>query len=258
MILGYNFYMDNNTLQLLNNTIYQIYNIEDFDSMKREILRSLKLMIPNKCGSILMAGSGSMYSLADPVCDPEKYKEMEERYIVHENRDSSSWILHKNRTVILKISELMSDAEREKTDVYRNCFAPYGLHYSLDMTITYRGELLGDVTLYRGREEEDFSDDDVMLMMLLSDHLNARFYSNKYGKRTVQESGIGQIGELISQYSLTKREAEVLNLIFHNKDNIDICEELFISENTLKKHLHNLYRKTGVSGRVQLLGINRK
>ena len=32
--------MDYNRMQIFNNTIYQIYNIEDFESMKREVLNS--------------------------------------------------------------------------------------------------------------------------------------------------------------------------------------------------------------------------
>ena len=50
--------MDYNRMQIFNNTIYQIYNIEDFESMKREVLNSLKHMIPNRCGTFLMAGAG--------------------------------------------------------------------------------------------------------------------------------------------------------------------------------------------------------
>lgn len=246
--------MDNNTIFMLNNTIYQIYNIEDFEAMKRELLASLKLLIPNKCASILMGSGEANHYLKDPVCEPERYCEMEERYIQCESRDFSSWILRKDRTVVLKISEVMDEKEREKTEVYRNCFAPYGLHYSLDMTITFHGELLGDLTLYRGKDEEDFSDDEVLIVRMLSDHLNARFYANKYG-RTAQETGIGRIGQLINRYGLTKREAEILHMILRGMNNQEICEELFVSENTLKKHLHNLYSKTGVSGRVQLLGI---
>ena len=250
--------MDNNTIQILNNTIYQIYNIDDFDSMKREILTSLRLLIPNKCASLLMARKDMKHSLTDPMCAPEKYKEMEERYMLYEDRDFSNWILHKNRTVILNVSTLMDESEREKTDVYINCFAPYGLHYSLDMTIAFRGELLGDLTLYRGKESENFNDEDEEIMKLLSDHLNARFYANKYGSRILEKTGIGQLGDIINEYGLTKREAEVLHMILQSRNNKQICEELYISENTLKKHLHNLYEKTGVTGRVQLLGLTGK
>lgn len=269
--------MDYNRMQIFNNTIYQIYNIEDFESMKREVLNSLKHMIPNRCGTFLMAGAGGgagcgagggaggavsgggasgRGTLHSPVCLPEKFIEMEQRYTNFEDRDFSSWILRKSRSMLVRITDLMDDETRIETEIYKNCFQPYGLHYSVDLTIISRGELMGCLTLYRSREDEDFSDDDLEILKMLSDHLNARFNMNKYGSVRVHKTGIGRIGDLISRYDLTKREAEVLNRILQGETNDQICEELFISPNTLKKHLHNLYAKAGVRNRVQLLGID--
>ena len=36
------------------------------------------------------------------------------------------------------------------------------------------------------------------------------------------------------------------------KNNTEICDELFITANTLKKHILNIYRKLGIKNRVQL------
>ncbi|MDO4175938.1 MAG: helix-turn-helix transcriptional regulator [Bacillota bacterium] len=257
--------MDNNKIGVLNNIIFQIYNIDDFEAMKREVLNSLRYLIPYKCASFLMAsGGGSQIDgsyvnsmLADPVCNPEKYTEMENKYLLFEDRDFSSWILHQNESLAFRITDMISDEERKKTEVYKNCFEPYGLHYSLDLTIASRGQLLGDLTLYRGKDESDFSDDEVWCARLLCRHLNSRFYVNKYGHLTVQKVGIGQIGNLIEQFGLTKREAEILYMVMQGRKNDEICEELFVSQNTLKKHLHNLYHKTGVTSRVQLLTLEK-
>lgn len=251
--------MDYNKIQIFNNAVYQIYNVEDFESMKREVLNSLKHMIPNRCGTFLMAGGpggGQGGTLHSPVCLPEKYVEMEQRYGNFEDRDFSNWILRKSRSVLVRISDLLDETVRMETEIYKNCFEPYGLHYSLDLTIISRGELLGCLTLYRSSEDEDFNEEEMEILKMLSDHLNARFSMNKYGSVQVHKTGIGRIGNLISRYDLTKREAEVLNRILQGATNEQICEELFISPNTLKKHLHNLYAKAGVRNRVQLLGID--
>ncbi|MDO4833539.1 MAG: helix-turn-helix transcriptional regulator [Bacillota bacterium] len=257
--------MDNNRIGVLNNIIFQIYNIDDFEAMKREVLYSLRYLIPYKCASFLMADAGKTHEdkkyanpmLSDPVCNPEKYTEMEKKYLLFEDRDFSGWILHQNESSSFRITDMISDEKRMQTEVYQHCFEPYGLHYSLDLTIASRGQLLGDLTLYRARDDKDFSDDEVWCGRLLCRHLNARFYVNRYGHFSVQNVGIGQIGNLINQYMLTKREAEILHRIMQGRKNDEICEELFITNNTLKKHLHNLYRKTGVNSRVQLLTLER-
>jgi len=51
--------------------------------------------------------------------------------------------------------------------------------------------------------------------------------------------------------SLTRREYEVLVLIAEGLNNRDIAERLFISEKTVKNHVSNIFKKIGVSDRVQ-------
>lgn len=49
---------------------------------------------------------------------------------------------------------------------------------------------------------------------------------------------------------LTRREKEVLQLMATGKTNGQIAEDLFISEQTVKNHISNLFRKLGVETRV--------
>ena len=50
---------------------------------------------------------------------------------------------------------------------------------------------------------------------------------------------------------LTKREREVLRLMAHGKENAQIAEELFISVQTVKKHVSKILVKLEVVNRVQ-------
>ncbi len=52
---------------------------------------------------------------------------------------------------------------------------------------------------------------------------------------------------------LTKRETEVLRLIIDGKSNRQIADTLFISQNTVKYHLTNIYLKLGVSRRSEAI-----
>jgi len=52
---------------------------------------------------------------------------------------------------------------------------------------------------------------------------------------------------------LTKREAQVMKLVQQGLTNKEIAEQLFISLNTLKVHIRNLYGKMGVENRTQAL-----
>ena len=54
---------------------------------------------------------------------------------------------------------------------------------------------------------------------------------------------------------LSEREYDVFKQIFSQKTNSEIAEELFVSINTVKTHLKNLYNKLGVSNRKEALDV---
>lgn len=50
---------------------------------------------------------------------------------------------------------------------------------------------------------------------------------------------------------LTRREIEILRLIFKGETTSDISQELIISDHTTKKHISNIFRKLHVKNRLQ-------
>ncbi len=50
---------------------------------------------------------------------------------------------------------------------------------------------------------------------------------------------------------LTERELEVLQSIAYGKRNFEIADELYVSESTVKTHVHNIIQKLGVKDRTQ-------
>ena len=54
---------------------------------------------------------------------------------------------------------------------------------------------------------------------------------------------------------LTSREKEIVKLILQGDTNRDIATHLFISENTLKTHIRNIYRKLKISQKRELLSL---
>lgn len=53
--------------------------------------------------------------------------------------------------------------------------------------------------------------------------------------------------------SLTSKETEVLNLIGAYKTNKEMAQALFVSDATIKTHINNIYRKTGVKSRKEAI-----
>ena len=64
--------------------------------------------------------------------------------------------------------------------------------------------------------------------------------------------------ELARTYGLTAREHEVLSFLAHGHNGVYIGEELVISPNTVRTHIHNIYRKLDVASREDILRIVRE
>ena len=64
-----------------------------------------------------------------------------------------------------------------------------------------------------------------------------------------------KLQRIAQQYALSERECEIAKLIFAGKNNKEMAELLYLSPNTVKVHASNLYRKLGVSNRVQAVQI---
>ncbi|EEY99664.1 transcriptional regulator VpsT [Vibrio sp. RC586] len=52
---------------------------------------------------------------------------------------------------------------------------------------------------------------------------------------------------------LTKREQQIIKLLGSGSSNIEIADKLFVSENTVKTHLHNVFKKINAKNRLQAL-----
>ena len=65
-----------------------------------------------------------------------------------------------------------------------------------------------------------------------------------------------RLGEMSDKYTrFTSRELEVLNLLKQNKTNKQIAEAMEISKRTVENHISNIYLKTGVASRWEVMDL---
>jgi len=80
----------------------------------------------------------------------------------------------------------------------------------------------------------------------------ATFFRRPRTEAALRFKSGGAFAECAEKLGLTAREAEIVRLILEGKDSRRITAELFISDHTVKNHLHHVYRKLGLRNRIQL------
>ena len=79
--------------------------------------------------------------------------------------------------------------------------------------------------------------------------------SPKYHRRRQQDQGRAtrRSDAEDALAALSAREREVALLVAEGLGNLDIADRLFVTESTIKKHVHTVYDKLGIRTRPQLV-----
>ena len=128
-------------------------------------------------------------------------------------------------------------------------FVPFDLYYGAHVLIAPENICLGLLALFRIRDNTNFTDKEMLFLDCINEHLSIRMYNTRILGDTHEQSP--HISSL-QQYDLTPRECEILDLLLQGLPNEEIAGRLFIADNTLRRHIYNLYSKLGIHERWQL------
>lgn len=241
--------LETNDWLMLNSIIYKIYTVEDVDDMRKQLLEQLKMLLDFDSADFYMAAAGGDNHLTRPV-----YFNCEDDHSdIYDELDYSRGILYSGKTLVYRETDIISDDARVETEYYKKVYKPNNWHYSLQMVLAMKKKFVGVVTFYRTIGKENFEYEDIFMLDQLKEHLSHRLY--KELEKTDNAGDKMTIAEVVEKYDLTRREHTILRLLLGGKTNADICDELTITDNTLKKHILNIYRKLGINNRVQMFKL---
>jgi len=82
---------------------------------------------------------------------------------------------------------------------------------------------------------------------------NYLLYIDELERKSEKKSTPKDISHKFDEYELSKRQVEVLLHISKGLNNTEIAEKMFVSNNTIKTHISNIYAKLDVKNRVQAI-----
>ena len=235
---------------------YRINQIDDVAAFQYTCLEQLKVLIPSaKSVFFLAERRGAQTVMHLPVAiNSEDIQFDENRYTARKFVSTYQEYFFAPWSSAFRHSDNRGEPLlREDSPLYREVYAPQGLYYGLRIVLIHNDHLLGDIGMFRRKEDVDFSNRELRIANLIKDILALRLYQLLHTSEPVQ-SAMPPILEA-DRYGFTRREEEVLKLIRDGHSDEEICRELFISLSTLRKHIHKLYQKTGAKNRVQMLKL---
>lgn len=163
--------------------------------------------------------------------------EMVEHYLVGfqtQNAESG-----KPAEVMDHLQLLYKNATHTKS-YYADLFQTYHFHDKLVMYLHDGEEVTAAICLLRKNGEPPFTEIDCQQLSLIKHTIENVYLLHRYRTPRIWKR-------------VTKREEELLAYLQKGYKNADIAAQMHVSENTVKKHLQNLYRKFGATTRTELV-----
>lgn len=243
----------------LNSITSSIYN-SNFDNLFDTALDSIKSLIPysHSLTYLLRNEEGSNISFNF------KSREISEEYIQlyidkYSRLDFINWYSNTCPTDVFRESDIIPDHLRENTVFAKNWMVPIGIYYGVGIMLYYEGIYYGAIFLYRPKEDSDFTDKELEILKVICNHLSMRAHQlYPEGLEQIFTATAHQVRAALCIPALTKREQEIVNCIKNNTLRRELCDALFITENTLNKHLDNIYKKLNINSYEELLQVIKK
>ena len=214
-------YLEENEWMLLNETAYNVSFIYNFDQMRIDFLKWIRMLIRYDVAVFSFVKEGVLCDTIAAGLSPQDIKKFEQAYEID---NPLQWILLSGRNYAYCQSDVLSLEKMEETTFYKQFYKPKGLVWSMGTNIVFREDVVGLIMFFRTRGTK-----------------SRFFWAKGYQEKISREN------------HLTDRESELMEYALQGLSNEAIAEQMQISVNTVKKHFHNLYEKMNVKNRVQLL-----
>lgn len=239
----------------INNILLELYTIDNLEALSQKLMKVIRMLIPYTKGYFILLDE------EQNIRENESHfigfnTEAERLYInKYYNVDYIRYLYDiKSETSVYRDTNILDSAIREKTDFYVNFLRPEDIVFGCGILIIKNGRVIGIFNLFRNEQLEDFMDKELYILDILKNHLENMIYNVTQLCRA-NISVNKNLNAFADTFSLTDREVEVLCLINKGYSNQKIADELSISLSTVKKHVYNLFSKTGVVNRSQLISL---
>lgn len=157
----------------------------------------------------------------------------------------SRWLHNEKRNLCFRDTDIVAEKIRKTSTYYTQYLQRYGFDYALNCEYAINRTNVACLALYREAGKENFRDRELQELKSLTASILLG----------LTNSGISLLdakADTLSSCGLTQREKTILSLVYNGLSNKSIADSLYITENTVKKHMSNILGKTNMKNRSQL------
>jgi len=158
-------------------------------------------------------------------------------------------IMERRPEKIVFLRDFVTPADLNEFKYYREFLHPTGVEHIADLFFRRNGKITASICIHRDATMPAFNENDLKQLLPARDFIEFSLNTVYRPKRE------GQLQEIATRYSLSRRELEVVIELIDGADNNTIAGRLFISLATVKTHLNHIFEKMEVSSRTKLLSV---
>ncbi len=238
----------------INEILLEIYTIDSEPEICEKFLKMIRVLIPYAQAFFIMFDENDGINLENS-CFMNVSEDCKRSYIDHYFKlDYVNYITGDITSAVFKDTDIIEDELREKTEFYQQFLQPHDLQYGCGIIFIKEKKTLGILNLFRMSALGDFSEKDLKILHMVKDHLANIIFSLRKNSKALDGRRSINAAEL-SRYNLSKRELEIVQMLFEGKSNQQMSDSLCISLSTVKKHVYNIFNKLGINTRMQILKL---
>lgn len=238
---------------MVTRLIYRINCIEAIDAYPREVLNLLKTVLPFSRGIFNLLQKQEGAPAASSICGLN-FPEKELKSVTEQELNSNFFLQSLYFDFSAKVSRGPSLTELNHKEAAGVPFFPDSVQHALTMILQFKEDVLGYLILLRGNQEPEFTRRDMCVLDELHPHISLQLSKLLSRSSSAEAGSVLPVWEtLFHSYDLSKKEIEVIYYFYQGLSDAEICQKLFISKSTFKKHVNHIYQKMNLNNRVALL-----
>lgn len=228
----------------------EIHHAESLDEFRAGVLPAVKRLVPCEWVSYNEVGAdGTIHAvLVDPI-PPSHLFPLWDRYALQNPIVAFYQRTHDGRAY--RFSDFLTRAEYHALELYQHVYGPLGVEYQVAIAMPSPPDLTIGIALSRKRG--DFSQRDRDVLDLARPHLIQAWRNAQRRGPAAERPAVVPEPERLRLLGMSKREAEVLQLLMQGSATDDVAATLGISPRTVHKHSERIREKLGVHSRAAVV-----